>query len=123
MNYVFSYQIYYIDLCTFENGNKKYYFCKNDENQFINALGIFNSFNDMINCLESLKSLNSSTRNFFEEFDFSNYNENDIMVYPRSVLFKCAIMRDDKYKQEAINHAEKEFLQFNIYEGEIERVA
>lgn len=79
LNYVFSYLIYYIDLCTLENGNKKYYFCKNDENQFINALGIFNSFNDMINCLESLNSLNSSTSNFFEGFDFSNYNENDIV--------------------------------------------
>lgn len=44
------------------------------------------------------------------------------MVYPRSVLFKCAIMKNDKYKQEAIKHAEKEFLQFNICEGEIEQV-
>lgn len=79
LNYVFSYPIYYIDLGTLKNDNKKYYFCKNDENQFINALGIFNSFNDMINCLESLNSLNSSTSNFFEGFDFSNYNENDIV--------------------------------------------
>ena len=54
--------------------------------------------------------------------DYHNFKL-ERMVYPRSVLFKCAIMRDDKYKQEAINHAEKEFLQFNIYEGEIERVA
>lgn len=26
-----------------------------------------------------MESLNSSTSNFFEEFDFSNYNENDIV--------------------------------------------
>lgn len=45
------------------------------------------------------------------------------MVYPRSVLFKYTIMNNDKYKQEAIDHTEKEFLQFNICEGEIERVA
>ena len=59
-----------------ENDNKKYYFCKNDENQFINALGIFNSFNNMINCL---KNLTNSISNFIEDFDFSNYNENDIV--------------------------------------------
>ena len=76
LNYVFSYPIYYIDLCTLENDNKKYYFCKNDENQFINALGIFNSFNNMINCL---KNLTNSISNFIEDFDFSNYNENDIV--------------------------------------------
>lgn len=54
--------------------------------------------------------------------DYDNYRL-EHMVYPRSVLFKCAIMKDDKYKKEAIDHAEKGFLQFNICEGEIERVA
>lgn len=54
--------------------------------------------------------------------DYDNFRL-EHMVYPRSVLFKCAIMNDNKYKKEAIKHAEKEFLQFNICEGEIERVA
>lgn len=53
--------------------------------------------------------------------DYDNFRL-EHMVYPRSVLFKCAIMKNDKYKQEAIKHAEKEFLQFNICEGEIEQV-
>lgn len=51
LNYVFSYSIYYINLN--DTKDKKYYFCKNDENQFINSFGIFNSFNDMINCLKN----------------------------------------------------------------------
>lgn len=54
--------------------------------------------------------------------DYDNFRL-EHMVYPRSILFKYAIMNNDKYKQEAIDHTEKEFLQFNICEGEIERVA
>lgn len=53
--------------------------------------------------------------------DYANFRL-EHMVYPRSVLFKCAIMKNDRYKQEAIKHAEKEFLQFNICESEIEQV-
>lgn len=88
LNYVFSYKIYYVDLN--DEKDKKYYFCKNDKNQFINSFGIFNSFNDMINCLKSFKGLESK---YFEGVDFSNYNENDIVevnnntiIYPGDEL-------------------------------------
>lgn len=72
LNYVFSYPIYYIDLCTLKNDNKKYYFCKNGENQFINSFGIFNSFRDMI---DSLKS-----------YDIINCNENDIVEVNNNII-------------------------------------
>ena len=70
----------------------------------------------MVNYLSNKYNLNMNIH------DYDNFRL-DHTVYPRSILFKCAIMKDDKYKQEAIKHAEKEFLQFNICEGEIEQVA
>ena len=70
----------------------------------------------MVNYLSNKYNLNMNIH------DYDNFRL-EHTVYPRSVLFKCAIMKNDKYKQEAINHAEKEFLQFNICEGEIKRVA
>ena len=70
----------------------------------------------MINYLSNKNNLKMNIH------DFDNYKL-EHMVYPRSILFKCAITNTDKYKKEAENKAEKEFLQFNICEGEIERVA
>lgn len=101
LNYVFSCLIYYIDFYTLENGNKKYYFCKNDENQFINSFGIFNSFNDMINCLERLKGLESK---YFEGFDFSNCDEEKIIEVNNNTIL---------YHGEDIN--EREQFDFKCY--------
>ena len=70
LNYVFSYKIYYFDLN--DTKDKNYYFCKNDENQFINSFGIFNSFRDMI---DSLKS-----------YDIINCNENDIVEVNDNII-------------------------------------
>lgn len=108
LNYVFSYPIYYIDLCTLKNDNKKYYFCKNDENQFINSFGIFNSFRDMIDCLKSLKGLES---NYFEGVDFSNYNENDIVEVSNNIII---------YHEDEIN--EREPFDFKLYDNTFEYI-
>lgn len=93
LNYVFSYSIYYINLN--DTKDKKYYFCKNDENQFINSFGIFNSFNDMINCL---KKLTRSISNFFEDFNFSNYDEENIIEVNNNTVIYHGDELDD-YEQ------------------------
>ena len=99
LNYVFSYKIYYFDLN--DEKDKKYYFCKNDENQFINAFGIFNSFGNMINSLKSLKNLES---NYFEGFDFSNCDEGKIIEVNNNIIL---------YHGEDIN--ERESFDFKCY--------
>ena len=70
----------------------------------------------MVNYLSNKYKLNMNIH------DYDNFRL-EHMVYHRSVLFECAIINDNKYKKEAIKHAEKEFLQFNICEGKIEHVA
>lgn len=106
LNYVFSYKIYYFDLN--DTKDKKYYFCKNDENQFINAFGIFNSFGNMINSLKSLKNLE---RKYFEGVDFSNFNENDIVEVSNNVII---------YHGEDIN--ERELFDFKLYGNTFEYI-
>lgn len=103
LNYVFSYQIYYVDLN--DTKDKKYYFCKNDENQFINSVGIFNSFNDMINCLESLEN------EYFEGVDSSNYNEEKIIEVNSDTIL---------YHGEDINECEP--FDFKLYDNTFEYI-
>lgn len=53
--------------------------------------------------------------------DYDNYKMEE-MIYPRGVELRAFMANNTKIKEWAIEHAEKEFLQFNICEGEIESV-
>lgn len=70
----------------------------------------------MVNYLSNKYNLNLN----IHKYDGYKLQE---MAYPQSIEIISLIMNTDSYKEDAIKNAEKEFLQFNICEGEIERVA
>ena len=91
-----------------------------NEIEINNYESIDNKINNIYLALSSYKNIalqvlqeysNKTTNDFIKE--------NSIDIF--SLNYKEIV--DNKYKKEAIKHAEKEFLQFNICEGEIEHVA
>ena len=70
----------------------------------------------LLDPLEAIEEITNMNIHTYDKYKMKN------IIYPRGIEMMSRLLKNNDIKEKALKNAEKEFLQFNICEGDIENV-